>query len=163
CTLFAVNYIRGTVAPTSASALAAATGSTDRDNYLLRELPIYPVWQFVNANLPQNAHVLTVGFNASYYSDRYCYVPDGYGRSRIRLDEYHNFISDLRRDEIGYLILTGASAATDLRANNPSRNGFPFAQRLIREAGRELCSAGPDRLYEISANRLAHSPMASSK
>ncbi len=153
--LFAVNYVRGTWAPTTAAAMAAATGRLDRHEYLSREMPIFPIWDFVNANLPTGARLLTVGFNASYYSDRYCYVPDGYGRSRIRLDEYENFVSDLRRDNIRYMVLTPAGSTADLRTYNPSRNGIPFAQRLVKESGRELCAAAQDKLYVLDTLNAA--------
>ncbi len=49
---------------------AAAWGLESRDEYLRRKLDAYPLWEFMNQNLPPDSRVLFVGDQRGYYCER---------------------------------------------------------------------------------------------
>jgi hypothetical protein len=50
--------------------LGVVAGGESQESYLARRLPSYRAWQFINANLPKNARVLTFSGGDHFYSER---------------------------------------------------------------------------------------------
>ncbi len=145
--LGALTYLRAML-PGLKMAYCAASGTLSRDTYLAQNLPISRLWEVINANVPSDAAVLTVGRAPAYYSDPYCYTTFCYGRRRFRLDTWEHFYSDVQRDRIRYLVLAG-DHTYDANPNPPTRNEVPFATRLAREQGRLMFTKGYDQLYAL--------------
>jgi hypothetical protein len=138
--------------------LRVATGTTRRDDYLNRTLEIYPLWQYVNRNTPPKARVLCAALSCSalqtggvgYYSDRDVLVTDAYLQRRIRLDKWDDFLADLRRDRIAYLVIHPASRSMlPGPAYAPAGNELPFSRRLAADYGALAYRSGEQELYSL--------------
>jgi hypothetical protein len=136
--------------------LGAATGYVRRDNYLRLRLPgLYDLWEFANWRTEPSAQMLvgpmsSYAHGATYYCERTCYVTDAYLQARIRMDTWDNFLADVRRDRIGYLVAQRpfdyAHAGPDYA---PARNEQPFVRRLAMEHGSPLFASGEFTLYRL--------------
>lgn len=141
-------YVRGA---NPGEALAVVTGRLSRDAYLARRLPLMPLWNYVNVQLPKEARLLFAGLGGSYYSDRYCYLTDAYLQRRIRLDTWENYRDDIRQEGIGYAIVPDALPPQPRLGPDyaPARNELPFARRLAEAHGERLFGAGGMSLYRL--------------
>lgn len=151
--LLAVNtvlYLRSTTPPVRLAARVAA-GRMSREAYLERRIPVMPLWNHVNQTLPPDARILLAAGRPSYYMEPYCFITEAYYQARIRMDTWENFLSDLRRDGIGYAIVPEKMARSAPIGPDyaPARNEAPFARRLVEEHGRRLYSTGRDSLYRL--------------
>jgi hypothetical protein len=136
----------------------AAVGRMSRESYLVRRLPIMPIWDRVNALAPPDAHVLSAAFQCttgitgglSYYCDRPTQTTDAYLQAHLRLDRWDHFLSDLIRDRINYVVtMDGAHEIRIGPPSTPAANELAFSRRLTQRYGRRLFGANGMTVYRI--------------
>jgi hypothetical protein len=130
---------------------AAATGWMTRYAYLEKNLPIMPVWAWVNQNSPQNARILSAASVATYYCDRMCYTTQINYQAFIPLDQWDSFVRVLKQNHIDYLIVTDGTLrdTPDRSSYPPIRNECMYMKRLATRYGRLLDHANGISLYEL--------------
>ena len=135
--------------PGVGEAWRVATGRISRDDYLNRQLSPMPLWTYANTRLPADARLLIVRFGGVYYCDRDCLILNGYYQQRIRLDTWENFLADVKRERLTYLVAspTYEGSVTFGPPYLPARNETLFPMRLARLYGQPLASAADLRLY----------------
>lgn len=133
-------------APGFGESLAFALGRGDRDAYLSRCLPTYPMAKFANRALPPGSLILVAGAAAQYYYDAPMIFPD---LVRMRCSEWDSFLVDLRRNGVTHLLVS------ETYFDPPPPGGMLPAQtfcvrRLVAERGRLLLQTPYDRLYAFA-------------
>jgi hypothetical protein len=145
----ALLYLRSS-SPHPLLALKTAAGVVDRESYLQQTLPTYPLWVYVNAKVPGSSRILVTGFGACYYSNATCFVADPVTQGRFRMDTWEHFVSDVRNNGVGYIIVPDVLVPPRHGGDwQPARNEIPFAKRLAEEEGTPLISAGGNALYQL--------------
>lgn len=94
------------------------TGRLTRDEYLSKQLPEYPIMQYVNKNLPESAKILCIFMgNRGYYLQRQHFF-DHYGNTKLLLSWLRSpesnlaiILDNLQERKIDYLLIR-----TDLMA-----------------------------------------------
>ena len=110
-----------------------------------------PLWTYANTRLPADARLLIVRFGGVYYCDRDCLILNGYYQQRIRLDRWENFLADVKRERVTYLVASPAyeGSVTFGPAYLPARNETLLPMRLARLYGQPLTSAADLQLYRL--------------
>ncbi|MCW3097753.1 MAG: hypothetical protein JWL77_3371 [Chthonomonadaceae bacterium] len=89
------------------TALPVAFGTVTRDTYLTRNIPVYPVMEWSNQNLPPDAVVLlglpTEAFGALLH--RKALVSKVWLQGALRFDDWDTLLADLHRHGATHLIL----------------------------------------------------------
>lgn len=144
-------YVRG-ANPSVSDVVQVSSGRLSRHDFVERQIPVLGLWEHANAVVPADAKILLVAGRPSYFINAYCYVTEAYYQARIRMDTYENFVSDVRRDKLKYVIIPDSMApsAPIGPAYAPAKNEMPFAHRLVNENGRLLKTVATDHLYELA-------------
>jgi hypothetical protein len=137
--------------PSLLDTAGAATGAIGREEFLARQIPVIALWEFVNRTVPPDARILLAAGRPSYYLDPICYVTEAYYQNHFHFDEWESFLADVRRDRIGYVIVSKTSGASNPTGPDyaAARNERPFVRRLVDQYGRLLSTVGTDRLYRL--------------
>ena len=151
--LNALLYLRASLPPIG-EALRVTTGRESREQYLLNQLPPMPLWSYANAHLRPDDRILVAGFGDTYYCNSYCYIVKAFYQTRVRLDTWEHFLSDVQRDHIGYIIAApDAPPVPEYGPASPSAdNAAIFPQRLAREYGQPLASTSDLVLYRLNVS-----------
>jgi hypothetical protein len=135
-----------------------AAGLRSREKFIERNALTIPLWNYVNAHVPADQTVLVAGFlpayditgGLSYYSERPCIVTDGFLQRRIRMDSWPNYLSDIQREGIRYVIVPEVIGFKRAMPDSVAiKNEFPFARRLVAEYGERLLLANHMELYRL--------------
>jgi hypothetical protein len=140
--------------------LARASLGLDRRAFLERQLPLYPMYEFVNSALPPSSRVLTANYCGSFYIDPTTYCGE-LAQDALRWDSWALFVGDFKR-----LGITHVFALSQLESKEPvpavhvSYAALPIQtkqeilQRLVREHGRRVTRASDQGLYAIDTSAL---------
>ena len=125
-------------------------GLMGTEAYLDGRIPIYPLWQYANTILPQDAPLLVL-YPGNFYLRRATYVVDPIHDQFIHYDAWSRFRTDLIDRGICYLIAPiPVPPFDDPIGYAPLRQSHIFLNRLVSEAGKELAKAGDSALYALS-------------
>jgi hypothetical protein len=131
-------------------------GLEDREVFLRNRLPLYPLYERANRDLPPDAGVLLSGYCGSFYIDRSTYCAEMV-HSSVRFSNWDDFLSDLRRLHITHLIAPSALATggptPDLGGSSVSvitrADQYRVVRQLLTYHARTLQTASDQGLYEI--------------
>ena len=139
--------------------LRAATGRVSRESYLADSpVGLNRVWNYANAHVPSDAKILAGGLQycggynvgASYHCDRFCFTTDGYLQGHFHMDTWDHFLSDVRRDHIGYVVcMNQIRYHHDGPEYLPERNEFKFVRLLVTQHGSLLFQYDGYEIYRL--------------
>jgi hypothetical protein len=141
--------------------LTTVTGVQDRTAFLQERLPLYPLYERVNRDLPANSGIMLSGYCGAFYIDRATFCAENVQNS-LRFTTWEEFIADVRRLGITHLIAPSALATGGptpyLGGSNPSvitRGAqFRLVRQLLTQHSRTLQTASDQGLYEIDPEWL---------
>jgi hypothetical protein len=141
--------IFGTVRGDVRGVAGTAFGLHDKREFVTQHLPLYPLYEYVNKELPQNAHVMLSFFCAGFYVDRRTFCPD-INQNSLRLWTREAFLADVRRLKITHVL---APQDWLVHAAGASVPGYAERERVVGEFltkhGRLLTSAYENGLYAL--------------
>jgi hypothetical protein len=138
-----------------------AVGLDEPREFLLRHMPLLPIYEQGNRDLPAAAGVLLNGYCGGFYLDRTTFCAD-FPQEALRFANWTDFVSDLRRLGITHVIAarelaTGGPLPPPERSvayNAHSGRNHELIARLLRSHGRLLVAAADEGLYELDLRSL---------
>jgi hypothetical protein len=143
--------------------LRTAAGLDDRRVFLLRNQPLFPIYQRVNRELPADARILLSYYCGAFYIDRTTYCAE-FVQDSLRFTNWEELRADLRRLGVTHVI-----APTALANGGPPPPLFGASASMVRgqqewelvrrllEGSRPIASAADQGLYPIDAGASARS------
>jgi hypothetical protein len=141
--------------------VAAAFDIEDRRAFLVRHLPLLPIYEQVNRDLPPEARIALNGYCGGFYLDRTTFCVD-FPQEALRSTTWSEFVADVRRLGVTHVI-TLRSLATDAPLPLPDYSSAAVIQegrnhelvrRLITGHARLLAAASDEGLYELQLDDL---------
>ena len=142
--------------------LRTVVGRDERLDFLRDRLPLYPLYEYVNRNLPPEAGIVLSAYCGGFYIDRRTFCAE-FVQNSLRFTTWDEFTADLRRLRITHVIaprglatgdltpdLGGSSAAAITRAGQ-----YRMVGQLLASHARILFAASDQGLYEITPALLA--------
>jgi hypothetical protein len=144
-----------------AGLLRTVAGFDQRVDFLRARLPLYPLYEYVNSNLPAQARIMLSGYCGAFYIDRKTFCAE-FVHSSLRFTSWSEFTDDLRRLRINYIIAPNALATggptPDLGGSSVSAvtraAQYQMVRQLLTMHARVLATASDQGLYEISPTLL---------
>jgi hypothetical protein len=133
-----------------------AAGLESAHNYLLRHIPLYPLYEQVNGDVPRDERVMLSCNCSGFYIDRTTYCAE-MTQDSLRFSSWQDFTSDLRRLGVTHVIAPTALAtggpSPPFDASSTSSIGrqseYEVLRPLLVEHARLRAAAGEDGLYEL--------------
>jgi len=142
---------------TPADVVKTALGVQDQRVFLERTMPLMPLYELGNRQLPQTAGVLLAAYCGGFYLDRTTFCAD-IVQGSLRLTNFSEFSQDLRRLGITHVMAPRAMAEGTMPPDEAAGVGFMIHEKeceligkLLREGATLRGSAGDQGLYELSA------------
>jgi hypothetical protein len=145
-----------------AGLLRTVAGLDNRLDFLQSRLPLYPLYEHANRELPAEAGIMLSGYCGGFYLDRRTFCAESVQDS-LRFATWQDFTYDLRRLGITHLIapialatggptpdLGGSSVSAITRAEQ-----YRVVKQLLTSHARTLATAADQGLYEITPALLA--------
>jgi hypothetical protein len=145
-----------------AGLLRTVAGLDNRLDFLQSHLPLYPLYEHANRELPAEAGIMLSGYCGGFYLDRRTFCAESVQDS-LRFTTWQDFTYDLRRLGITHLIapialatggptpdLGGSSVSAITRAEQ-----YRVVRQLLTSHARTLATAADQGLYEITPALLA--------
>ena len=146
-----------------AGLVKTALGAESQRTFLLRHLPLYPLYERAN-QLSPDAKILLSTYCGGFYLDRTTYCAE-FVQDALRLTAWEAFMTDVRRLGTSYVIaptrLQQAVAAGEFATQKPLALGQgsvsevyraqqnEFVGRLLNEHGQLLATASDQSLYAV--------------
>jgi hypothetical protein len=137
-------------------------GFDKRIDFLRDRLPLYPLYELANRDLPADAGIMLSGYCGGFYIDRRTFCAETIEES-LRFTTWEEFTEDLRRLGITHVIapstlatggptpdLGGSSVSVITRAAQ-----FRMVRQLLTLHARLLATASDQGLYEITPSLLS--------
>jgi hypothetical protein len=144
--------------------LRTVAGLDDRRDFLRSRLPLYPLYEHANRELPLGAGIVLSGYCGGFYIDRKTFCSE-FVQDSLRFTNCQDLTNDLRRLGITHVI-----APTALAAEGPlPDSGVPtfvsyirpgqyqLFRQLLTSHARPLAIASDQGLYEIAPTLLTKS------
>lgn len=137
--------------------MATLAGTKDRRDYLAERIPIYPLYERINRDLPEKAGVMLSVYCGGFYIDRSTFCAEMVQES-LRFTTWEEFSTDVRRLGITHLIApsalaTGGPTKHYLGGSSVSaitrEAQFRVVSQLLTQHARLLQAATDQGLYEI--------------
>jgi hypothetical protein len=128
----------------------------DRQDYLRRRLPVLPLYEYVNRQLPQSAHILLISSCIGFYLERTTFCGETIQES-IRWTTWEECVSDLQRLGVTHVITPQIFATGDAPPTVPRtslislhyQQQVAILRRLLGEHARLLTTAADQGLYAL--------------
>ncbi|MEI9941324.1 MAG: hypothetical protein WDO69_29245 [Pseudomonadota bacterium] len=143
------NDLRGT--------FATALGLEQPNVYLARHLPLYPLYEYANHELPVDAHVLLGYYCGGFHLDRDTYCAE-FVQDSLRFTTWNDFVTDARRLGVTHVLAptslaTGGTPPLTTDSAGPSRlirvQENEFFTRLLTQHASLLRGASDQGLYSV--------------
>jgi hypothetical protein len=142
--------------------VATAVGIQSRTTFLEQRLPLYPLYERINRDLPANAGIMLSGYCGGFHINRATFCAEMVQDS-LRFTTWEEFTTDLRRLGITHLVAPSALATG---GPNPHMGGaspsvitrarqYQLVRQLLTQHARTLQTASDQGLYEIDPAWLA--------
>lgn len=136
-------------------AALTALGVMDGHEYRLRHLPLTPLYDHINSQLPANAKVLLTHYCGGFYIDRPTFCAE-FVQTSLRFESWQAFVSDARRLGVSHVIaprILAEGKAPPIGTGNAAvlirANMFAVMQRLLKGHATLRAQALDQGLYEI--------------
>jgi hypothetical protein len=157
--VLSVATARNLVGQDPAGFMRTALGLQSQDDFLLRHLPLYPIFQYANRELPANARIVLGSYCGGFHFDRQTFCLD-IAQSSLSTANWSEFTADCRRLGVTHVLALRilATGQAEPTSSNVASSGFGSAfretsdavlARLLSTHGRLLASAADQGLYEI--------------
>lgn len=142
--------------------LRTAAGLDERLDFVRARLPLYPLYERANRDLPADAGIMLSGYCGAFYIDRTTYCAE-FVHDSIRFTTWKEFTDDLRRLRVTHIIapsvLATGGPTPDLGGSSTSvvtRDGqYRLVRQLLTSHARTLGTSSDQGLYEIAPALLA--------
>ncbi|HSY20797.1 MAG TPA: hypothetical protein VK841_01705 [Polyangiaceae bacterium] len=142
-----------------------ALGFEDRHAFLEQTMSLYPLYERIDGQLPQDAGVMLATYCGAFYIDRRTFCSETVQNS-LRYDSWDVFVADLQRLRINYVIAptvfaTGGPAPPFDRGNTSTitrEAKYAMLRPLLESHAKLIQSANDEGLYEIDSSLLGDSP-----
>jgi len=137
-------------------------GAEDRQVFLRKSMPLYPLYERANRDLPADAGVMLSGYCGGFYIDRNTFCAEMVQDS-LRFSSWDAFTSDLRTLHVTHIIapsvLANGGPTPDLGGSSVSvvtrAQQYELVRRLLTQHARPLQQASDQGLYEILPSALS--------
>ncbi len=145
-----------------AGLLRTVAGLDERVNFVRTRLPLHPLYQRANRDLPAEAGIMLSGYCGGFYIDRRTFCAE-FVHDSIRFTTWKEFTDDLRRLGVTHIIAPSALATggptPDLGGSSVSvvtrAEQYRLVRQLLTSHARTLETSSDQGLYEISPALLA--------
>lgn len=152
------------VGANSVGLLRTVAGLDDRRDFLRSRLPLYPLYEHANRELPVGAGIMLSGFCGGFYIDRKTFCSE-FPQDSLRFTNCQDLTNDLRRLGITHVIAPTAWATGEpLPASGLPRwtsyvrpEQYRLVRQLLTSHTRTLAIASDQGLYEIAPTLLVTS------
>jgi hypothetical protein len=136
--------------------LRTAAGLDDRRGFLREHLPLFPLYEEVNRDLPSSAGVMLSCYCGGFYIDRKTFCAEMV-QEALRFSSWDEFTADVRRLRITQVIApnvlaTGGPSPPIDGSNSSSitrENQYRMLRRLLTEHSHERATASDQGLYDV--------------
>lgn len=150
--------------------LATVAGIQDRRQFLAERLPLYPLYEMANRDLPKDAGIMLSGYCGGFHIDRTTFCAEMV-QTALRFSSWEEFTTDVRRLGITHLIapsvLATGGPTPDLGGSSVSAitrgAQYRVVRQLLTQHARTLLTASDQGLYEIDPAWLANGEATSAR
>lgn len=144
-----------------AGSISTIVGAESQQTFLTRHIPLYPLYETANRDLPASARIMLSSYCGGFYLERTTYCAE-FLQESLRLTTWSEFSEDVRRLGITHVLAptsllvgqgpapnVGGSVSEILREQQNALVG-----RLLREHAQLLATASDQGLYALRVDSI---------